>query len=101
MKTKHTQGEWIKSTSSMDNHNTIWITCNQQPVCGIKRFNQGVEQIKQAEANAKLIASAPDLLEALQIALFKITEIEGARDLKGTEISIKFLCQEAIKKATE
>lgn len=78
MKTKHTQGEWIMDIKGWINSNpqSIHIQLNSENhfsgksiakiniVCGgeYDSFNYDLEE---ANANAKLIAAAPDLLDAL------------------------------------
>ncbi len=52
---KHTPGPWFR----MDNHSTVWSDDKKSsPVC--------VMASADYEANANLIAAAPDLLEALE-----------------------------------
>ena len=56
MKTKHTKGEWIvKSNSEL-----CWVESKTHHIATVSFGN---------EANAKLIAAAPELLEALQMAV--------------------------------
>ena len=57
----------------------------------------GTEQ--QAEANASLIAAAPDLLVALQ-ALFALPEYDGTKVTSLHRISVKEKVRAAISKAT-
>jgi hypothetical protein len=54
METKHRQGEW-KTSKPYFNY---YVTCNGESICQINASDD-------EEANAKLIAAAPDLLEAL------------------------------------
>lgn len=100
MKTKHTQGEWKPDTENTDG----WIhsPSTLKGICKVDGFEQvmkqGVKSLSDAEAqaNAKLIAAAPELLEALEACsdYFKYTPFdkwEGLKDRINT----------AIKKATE
>lgn len=58
METKHTKGEWTATQTSISDSNGVIATAY---VNTVKRYIGKQE----AEANAKLIAAAPDLLEAL------------------------------------
>ena len=96
METKHTKGEWeIKKTQGN------FSISGKEPVCTILAN----PPLEQQEANAKLIAAAPELLEAL-VKSNKL--IETLRDklshIKyGIIISEQFIKDNlaAIKKATE
>ena len=79
METKHTQGEWKVSEQS---NYQFAITSQNHAICFIPKASPNVE------ANAKLIASAPDLLDALLSALPYLH--------KGTRIKAEL----AINKAT-
>lgn len=100
MKTKHTHGTWYSNTTnkhliSADNGEThAWQHKNICQVYG--------ENHEERAANAKLIASAPELLEALKYVKQRIEDSEewwmdspnrGGFDMEIIEI--------AIKKATE
>ena len=61
MKTKHTQGEWNV------NDDKIQISIGELTYTPNKDSFYGNE-MKEAQANAKLIASAPEMLEALKYA---------------------------------
>jgi hypothetical protein len=79
--TKHRQGEW-KTSKPYFNY---YVTCNGESICQINASDD-------EEANAKLIAAAPDLLEALQ-AMIDGKERDFAKLVEKA--------QAAIKKATE
>lgn len=89
METKHTQGEWKYEKGMF--HPDYKITCEGVHIGYAKMPKNKVvgEFRSEMEANAKLIASAPDLLEALQSALPYLHK----------ETRIK--AEQAIKKATE
>jgi len=62
---KHTEGEW-----SVDGHNLRSVICKvgdkkYKTICTSKIEGQNVDSIEEEKANAKLIAAAPDMLEAL------------------------------------
>ena len=98
MKTKHTKGEWEVEIlpGGINNTNIISVQpsiCN----CSVKMNNP-----KEAEANAKLIVAAPELLEALQ----SIVSCNGAgyRDIKKFVDDLQpFInnAKKAIEKATK
>lgn len=98
MKTKHTQGEW--TLDAFTNEDGIMIGVNGEPPIAL------VYKGKKAQANAKLIAAAPDLLEACAWAIkqFKRLADEGRypefmMSINGGEGYIPLV--KAIKKATE
>lgn len=86
MKQKHTKGPWISKTITDVDTNYLLIAVGTPPkkspdnfdriVCldirGTGSYNKQVREV--AEANAALIAAAPELLEALE----KITKNWGA-----------------------
>ena len=94
MNTKHTSGEWTATESNSDN-TAIGIKSEKSLVATvwISKFYNDVPNKKEAEANAKLIASAPELLKELTNMvecwdndIFQYLDIKQAK--------------EAIKKAT-
>ena len=95
MQTKHTQGEWTPqigtlTTSIRDERNIA--------ICEIKNLSLPNE----FEANAKLIAAAPDLLEALKSLQAILCDCEGNPCFEGSE-GDEIVAQKAfetIKKAT-
>ena len=70
---KHTQGEWVVYVPEH-------IGCTNVAIGGDKYFGQFIElwhhqnSKEQSEANAKLIAASPDLLENLTRILDRIKE---------------------------
>lgn len=94
-KTQHTPGPWninhganyLPSVSSSVTHTKICDIAGQDDDAGIKDFQN------ESEANARLIAAAPELLEALK---------EADIDLNSNQIeTARKRIKEAIKKATE
>lgn len=76
METKHTKGKW-KITEKINGgiYKYIYVVCDNRRICEIKNpFSD------ESEANAKLIASAPDLLEACMEAK-AMYEAQGINEL--------------------
>ena len=89
MKTKHTKGEWIIETES------LLTTYHLR----IEKMGMDHISFEEAEANAKLIAAAPKLLEALWELVDIVEDIRT-----GSYNTDSFTLQpakEAIKKAIE
>jgi hypothetical protein len=90
MKTKHTAGQW-----TVNDKNEVEVKNIMGKV--LTRFTPFTpkSKIDNSEANAKLVASAPDLLEAL----------EAARKLIHQErkdaLTVREIIQQAIDKATK
>lgn len=99
METKYTQGEWKDMPFERGKSNGyIDVTFPDGTITiygkGVERYNPNEEHVAIAEANAKLIAAAPDLLEALR----------GMCEAQGCGIECEMIAydkaQSAIKKAT-
>lgn len=93
---KHTPGPWIASKySSVVGCPVVnqigHVVCN---TASAGTFESGKEE---AEANAKLIASAPDMLDALKMIVNADDSYISAFDVKQTMLSI---AKEAIAKAS-
>lgn len=93
METKHTKGEWVISKESI-----TYIQTNESIPTVICDFAYAGPRILEEEANAKLIAAAPDLLEALT-TLLKVFQTDGS-DYEDDQKAIS-KAKQAIKKATE
>lgn len=100
MEAKHTKGEW--KARNNDNYCLVYSELHG----GITLCNHEGKHKEEHEANAKLIAAAPDLLEACAWAIkqFKRLADEGRypefmMSINGGEGYIPLV--KAIKKATE
>jgi|DEB0MinimDraft_10_1074344.scaffolds.fasta_scaffold16653_4 hypothetical protein len=91
MESKHTKGEWFASGTEV-------ISIPSQ----VKISNQiSGENYEKAKANAKLIAAAPDLLEALKIFRKQVGITWDSVDGKDFEAGAMLdIIDNAIKKAT-
>ena len=88
MKKKHTSGEWrVYAELNVENQNGEFIAS-----CGVNG-----RDIEENMANAKLIAAAPDLLEAC----LGFKEFVFSSKYPEPPKEIKDLFDSAIKKATE
>lgn len=95
METKHTKGEWIVGID-----NKVYANNGDELIATVKEdFN--ISKL-ESEANAKLISSAPQLLESLLEAK-EIIEILSTNKANDGSVIGKVLnnIQESIKKATE
>ena len=104
METKHTPGEWKFFKSENNQVSTFYCNGNTNIYDFEIRHNE--KNFSETEANAKLIAAAPELLEALNILLNYKDIIDGylsagtdQRKLPYKSIFIK--AEQAIKKAIE
>lgn len=87
MTTKHTPGPWARSGISIMAQNCCIATCDTQAACSSDEID---------EANARLIATAPDLLEAASWARDILVQLLDA----GHNVEIELnACERAIAKA--
>lgn len=97
METKHTKGEW---KAVKPNNSQIFISSEYHgAICQLPREYGGVDGIEEAEANAKLISAAPDLLKSiLELKEMSERKIEPTEE-EFNEADLRL--NAAIKKATE
>jgi hypothetical protein len=102
--TNHTPGPWyVTDTAVIGNDGGTWIAehpaVKWQTLKSVTKAGDAIveESIKQANANAHLIASAPDLLSALRFLLADYVAINGEK-LTKSSVPVK-MAQAAIAKA--
>lgn len=102
---KHTKGEWEGKFSQTDNSTVIRTKGSKYFIAALSRGRS-----EEIDSNAKLIAAAPDLLEALLIAkeemkqliALKFTALEEKKCLIYMENDIPYqTVLKAIEKATK
>jgi hypothetical protein len=91
---KFTQGKWIVKSENDGSNIYIKDATNTAAICKLYTQNAIVLNKEEAVANAKLIASAPELLEALK-AVFKSKTERGIIGVEEMSLVIN-----AINKAT-
>jgi len=95
---KHTKGNWIFKEWEQEGTNFYHIRSEKQftdLIATIHRWKGHIDK-REALANAKLIAAAPDLLNAL-MAVYQDIELQNA---EGGSDELNVLVQNAINKAT-
>lgn len=108
---KHTPGPWVNFIAQMSNHNSVAVGTESQKNNAKRSIDDNVVCLispvdlitDEDVANAKLIATAPDLLEVLS-ALVKQVEQDCSigSDQKYFDMLQKVQdAKQAIKKATE
>lgn len=103
MKTQHTQGEWIINgeldETVIQSRNGDEKGCDGiRQICEVKTGNYEIPDYDELQANAKLIASAPELLEALDCIVSICNDDQADLEVKLAVIRTK--ANKAIKKAT-
>lgn len=101
MNTKHTPGPWELFEHSWSESSIYAGEKNEKQICRLSIYNEATEENqmlleKEMDANARLIAAAPELLEALQAV------IERAESQHWDDASPQVIEQarQAIQKAT-
>ena len=106
MNTKHTPAPWLMNVKDkFCNGDFLFITdINDRVICKVSHDLTEVN-IDEYSANAKVIAAAPELLEALQNLLKNYNSccelLAEANGMKWTENNVSIKAKQAIKKATE
>jgi hypothetical protein len=95
METKHTKGDWEVENKSSEHGNYFVVKSNTVIICDITAniCNITTRNYEQSEYNAKLIAAAPELLEALMNCQLGIEKMIGWEQVDEQ-------AKAAIKKAT-
>lgn len=101
---KHTPGEWIISGISQED-GSISIAKGQIVLCYVTNAASFFEVVRGQHpsvqfANARLIAAAPELLEALESIADCCNEDDAARDYASRQAEIRGIARAAIAKAT-
>lgn len=98
---KHTKGEWV--SKPLNDASNGWIDIKMSDNTTITIYGKPIDKenpnhkiVENLIANAKLIAAAPDLLEALQ----RFVKFVDKLNLEY-ESSMVLQAKDAIKKATE
>ncbi len=92
MSTKHTQGEW--GVSKHGNNDSFGVYAEGKPDLAI--VIGGNEEGGEAEANAKLIAAAPDMLDALQSIEQSLEQMVQDDMIRGMVMIIQQVINKAI-----
>lgn len=104
METKHTQGQWASTHDASKERGVRtfsgFICFLPKPTHYHGQDERYDNEIKEYEANAKLIAASPDLLEALQMMIKEFSIISDARNEYEQEIAVS-KAEKAIEKAIQ
>ena len=103
MKTKHTPGEWKAEPLDVHVSVKLWrVLQGTKIICKLDSYDRyNTEANIEEEANAKLIAAAPDMFTALMVAKAHLEyAIEFGAGAGGESKAIEII-DRAIKKATE
>ena len=98
MKTTHTQGEWKVTTDGQK----VTSILDRNDANGFNNICSINEHIEEREANAKLIAAAPELLDALKdcekLLSIYAESTESSLNNKGADAQIWRNAKQAINK---
>ena len=77
---KHTKGEWVVR-NNIGKKSEIGVIADNAPYI-IAIMGNSKERPEEAEANARLIAAAPDLLFACKYAIEQLGNVKGLGNVK-------------------
>jgi hypothetical protein len=96
---KHTPGPWYPPHLARDDVKcdceTIFSLNTEEPVASViwanprDRFAVDYPSLEEAKANARLIAAAPDLLEALEALLVAVKQVPAMNHMRYDALGIK------------
>ena len=98
MTTKHTPGPWKLKLGKGIQYTYLVADKKGQDIANWAHYPNATKA--QTKANARLIAAAPDLLEALMGLLADITEYQTLNNLGGEDNHWQAIARAAIVKAT-
>lgn len=101
MKTKHTKGTWAVQENTVLKDGS-YVIKSGNTLIGFASDSDTLSK-DETEANAKLIAAAPELLEALKRANATMKLLKGTNKLHKDDLLLVAIerAESAIKKATE
>ncbi len=102
MNTKHTPGPWNSASLDQDSdHMEVFAGISDgDQVAVVKGYGLASGKHYEAIANARLIAAAPDLLEALEEIVEGAIKHQGSSDTRVTAYAMHMV-RAAIAKATQ
>jgi hypothetical protein len=99
METKHTLGQWRVQLTTEKQHlsgiDYLDIVCGNERICAM----DSTLPRKETEANARLIAAAPDMLEALEAVIGELRPYHVDYQMSGPISELVTKCKAAIAKA--
>lgn len=101
---KHAQGPWYAENPRFCQVRTSEPTRkNKDVIADVHGWDADGESMEVRKANARLIAAAPDLLSAVEMALIEATTLEPrlTAPFAGSMRILAERCKAAIAKATE
>lgn len=97
---KHTEGKWVISHGANFTP-SIGSAELHQPIAHLCNMTDANQFCEEAEANAKLIAAAPDMLKALIRAENHFSDVSSFRTLTPAEYDLYVTIIKAVDKATK
>lgn len=97
---KHTEGKWVISHGANFTP-SIGSAELHQPIAHLCNMTEANQFCEEAEANAKLIAAAPDMLQALARVENHLRDVSSFRALTPAEIDVLETVIKAYDKATK
>jgi hypothetical protein len=94
---KFTPGPWRAGKYSVNNYQISVYGADQTKICMLEGWNE--ECLTEAEANASLIASAPDLLAACEAALVYLIRECPSEEINTSAFFVRKQLREAISRA--
>lgn len=85
---KHTGGEWVVSHGA-NRTPSIGSAVLHQPIAHVCAIGELNPFCQEAEANARLIAAAPELLQMLEMASLYLSKAVADNELQGCAVPVE------------